>query len=182
VLTSSTFAAKPGDPLHFYFNFVTSDGGTFNDYGWVALVDASTSASELLFTARTWPGFDTVPGYLMPSVAAGVTLTPASTPIVAGGPVWSSLGAWSGYCWDVGCGYTGWIGSSYNISNAGNYYLQFGMINWDDQLYDSGLAIDSVTLNGIPIPGDDTPEPGSLVLLGSGVAGIAGLLRRKLLL
>ena len=35
-LTSVAFAANAGDPLAFYFNFVTSDGAGFADYGWAA--------------------------------------------------------------------------------------------------------------------------------------------------
>lgn len=184
VLQSSTFTAGANDPLKFYFNYVTSDGGTYVDYAWVALVNAGTASQVLLFTARTTPGGNTVPGFGMPGVAPGVTLEPPSTPIIGsypnGGPHWSPLAGSSGACWRDGCGYTGWIGSSYTIGDAGSYYLLFGVTNWNDTAYDSGLAIDSVTVHGNPIPGDDVPEPGTLVLLGTGLFGLAGAIRRKL--
>ena len=37
VLHSNVFAASAGDDLQFYFNFVTSDGAGFADYGWAAI-------------------------------------------------------------------------------------------------------------------------------------------------
>lgn len=43
-----------------------------------------------------------------------------------------------------------------------------------------GLSIDNVTVHGVPIPGE-TPEPGTLIMFGSGILGLAGMLRRKLM-
>ena len=189
LLTTSTFSASVGDPLNFYFNFVTSDGGTFADYAWVNLVNASTLSSLLLFTARTNQSGSAVPGFNMPPVAPGVAINPSVVNVtpgggVQGGPTWSPLGSWSGFCFlgpGKGCGYTGWVGSSYTITATGNYFLTFGVVNWNDEEYDTGLAIDNVTVAGTPIPGQGAvPEPGSMTLLGTGLIGLVGAVRRKL--
>ncbi|MBZ5648413.1 MAG: PEP-CTERM sorting domain-containing protein [Acidobacteriia bacterium] len=182
VLTTSTFSANAGDSLNFYFNYVTSDGAQFADYAWVQLIDTSNPAAALLlFSARTnqVAGGDTVPGFGLPPIAPGVTLVPPSTPIIPGAPFWSPLGPpYNGTCYDVGCGYTGWIQSLYTIPNAGNYQLAFGVTNWIDTAWDSGLAIDGVTVAGQPIPGE-VPEPGTIMLFGTGLFGLAGAIRRK---
>lgn len=100
--------------------------------------------------------------------------------IIGGGPSWTPLGDSSGSCFAPGCGYTGWIHSSFTIATAGNYLLEAGVVNWNDQAYDSGLALDGVTVGGTPItpPTSTVPEPASLLLLGLGGAGLALLARR----
>jgi hypothetical protein len=45
------------------------------------------------------------------------------------------------------------------------------------ELFDSGLAIDGVTVNGQPISGTAAPEPASLLLLGIGTVPL--LLERR---
>jgi len=175
VATSPQFAASAGDNLSFYFNYVTSDGADYADYAWARLLDSSSNQVALLFTARTTTGGDTVPGYSMPAPTA--SLTPSSTPIIAGGPSWSPLGFDSGSCFDVGCGYTGWVEANYTIADAGNYYLEFGVTNWDDTYYDSGMAFAGETIAGVPI--STVPLPGTLILLCSGLAGLLGVSRRN---
>jgi hypothetical protein len=102
--------------------------------------------------------------------------------IKEGGPSWSPLGPSSGSCFDVGCGYTGWVKSSFTISASGDYTLQAGVVNWNDEEYDSGLALDGVTVAGTPItpvtPVSGVPEPASVLLLSLGTAGL--LVRRFL--
>lgn len=173
-LTSNVFSANAGDLLDFYFNYVTSDGAGYADYAWAQLVDASSNV-VILFTARTMPSGSIVPGTGLPPPNA--TLIPPSVPIIPGGPSWSPLDGSSGACWSTGCGYTDWVESQYTIATAGNYTLQFGVTNWADTLYDSGMAFDGITVGGNPIT--PAPEPTSLALLGIGLAGLRATARRR---
>ena len=178
LLTSPVFSANAGDLLNFYFNYVTSDGSGFADYAWAAVQKQATIDFTYLVTARTKPSGSIIPGQGLPGVDG--TLTPTSVPIISGGPEWSPLGGYSGNCYGAGCGYTGWVLSEYNIPTAGDYILAFGTTNWSDGAYDSGLAIDGATIAGKPItPPTGVPEPATLVLLGLGLMGVAGL-RRKI--
>jgi len=175
-LATSLFSATAGDPLSFYFNYTSSDGAGF-DYAWAGLFNSSNTLQALLFTARTTPSGDAVPGFGVPLPVA--TLTPSTVPIQDGLTTWSPLGGSSGDCSD-GCGTTGWVLSTFSITNAGNYYLKVGVVNWNDEIFDSGLALDGVSVAGVPIstPPTTAPEPASLAMLACGLAGV-GFLRRK---
>jgi hypothetical protein len=162
-LATNVFSANAGDSLNFYFDYVTSDGSGFPDYAWAELFDSSKTPVALIFTAQTEPApISIVPGL---SLALPVgTLTPSSVAIQPG-TTWSPLGSSSGLCWASGCGNSGWVNASYTIPTAGSYYLEIGVVNANDQIYDSGLAMDGVIVGGKPIT--TTPEPGTLALLGT---------------
>lgn len=176
---SASFAANVGSVLEFYFNYVTSDGAGFADYAWAGL--RPTSAADLiLFTARTTPTGNTVPGFELPDLAPGVVLDPPSTPIIAGGPVWAQLGGSSGECWRAGCGYTGWIKMTYTIEAAGNYNLLLGVTNWDDTNFQSGLAFAGLTIDSVPIdPPGAVPEPGTWAMMILGFGAVGGAMRSR---
>ena len=112
----------------------------------------------------------------MPAVNPGVTLTPASVPINANATTWSPLGSWTGDCFDVGCGDTGWVNASYTIATGGSYYLEVGVVNWIDTEYDSGLALDGVSVGGVSI-NSTTPEPAAFAMLGAGLLAVVGFAR-----
>jgi hypothetical protein len=177
VLRSAAFSALGGDPLQFSFNYVTSDGSGYADYAWARVLNASDSSQvALLFTARTQPSGSIIPGFGLPSPDA--TVSPNNVPIIGGGPLWSPLNGSSGACWDAGCGYTGWVTSNYSFAGAGSYVLEFGVTNWDDTAYQSGMAFDGITVAGKPIT-PAVPEPETYALMLAGLAVVGALARRR---
>jgi hypothetical protein len=177
--TTSSFVAEAGEILSYYFNYITSDGAGFADYAWAQLQTTTGDAVATLLTARTQPAGSIIPGFDMPDIDA--TLDPASVPIIPGAPVWSPLGQWSGSCFDDGCGYTDWVHSTFEIASAGTYVLVFGVTNWADQLYDSGLAFGGLMIGDTPIdpPVSPVPIPAALPLFLSGLVGMGFLGWRK---
>lgn len=178
--TSAAFAADAGADLNFYFNYITSDGtGSFVDYAYAQLLSAAGDPIAFLFTARTTPTGNTSPGFGLPANAS--TLTPGTTAIQAGLTDWAQLGGSSGNCFSSissGCGQTGWINSNYTITDAGNYTLKFGVTNFGDTIFQSGLAYAGVTVDGDVIDIGAVPEPATWLMMILGFGGIGGLMRR----
>lgn len=153
-LVSNAFTAAAGDKLNFYFNYITSDGSGFADYSFARLLNASdNSQAALLFTAQTKPTGNIIPAQGLPPPNAAIP-TAVINPNASN---WSPLGGDSGKCYGAGCGSTGWVLSSFDIAMAGNYLLEFGVINYTDNNYQSGLAFDGITIDGKPI---DPPSGG----------------------
>lgn len=201
LLRSNIFSASSGEVLKFEFNYVTSDGGSYADYAWARLLNANDlSQAAVIFTARTNTdtAADVIPGFGLPN--PDTTLSPTHVPIIDVGydatinlgPNWSALGSSDGTCYSSGCGYTGWVGASYSMSSSGNYILEFGVTNWDDQAWDSGLAFNTVTIGkGTGLPGDDVeieddsrnvsavPEPETYAMLIAGIGMLGNVVRRR---
>ena len=160
LLQTDVFFAKAGAELQYYFNYVTSDGSGFADYAFSQLTSAE-NGTFTLFSARTKPSGDISPGFGLPLNDA--TLTPPTTQIQSG-TAWSALGASSGTCYAAGCGHTGWVSATYVIQQEGWYSLRFGVSNFGDSAYQSGLAFDGITVDGVSVV---DPVQGCLVTPGN---------------
>lgn len=195
--STAQFTANAGASLDYYFNYVTSDGQNptdpgrtiYEDYTWVQLRNNVGNAVATLLTARTEPSGTIIPGLGLPNIDA--TLTPASVPIISlpggAGPTWSPLGdptasGSSTTCWGPGCGYTGWVHSTFVIPTDGTYQLVFGVTNWIDNVYDSGLAFTGITVGGTTVPGEDlseVPIPAAMPLFLTGLGALGYIGRRR---
>lgn len=176
---SAPFSAAAGDQLEFYFNYVTSDGAGYADYAWARLLRGDGSPLATLFTARTTPNGNTVPGFAMPALDPDVTITPATVTITpnggtAAGPIWSPIDA-RGDCFDVGCGFTGWVHSAYTVQTGGEFLLEFGVTNWSDDIWDSGFAFQGVQIAGTPVPSTPGATQDLPILPGDITPGNPGL-------
>ena len=159
MLKTSTFSANPGAALNFYFDFITSDSGQFADNAWAALYTSDNTFVSEIYNSTTGT-----------SIA-----NPNATTV-------SWLGGDSGTCYGAGCGNTGWQLANYTINSTGSYYLAFGATNSGDTGYNTGLAVDGVTVDGqqlLPVPVSAVPEPASMALFGAGLAGVAWTRRRS---
>jgi hypothetical protein len=200
-IVSGAFNASANDTLTLYFNYVSTDGRGYDDYAWARLVNANTnSTAAWLFTARSTNSANgnVVPGNVLnrqtdnklPDELDAVLNDGKTIGFDVAGTEWSALGDSSGICWDSAntCGPSGWIKSAYNIAGTGSYYLEFGVINWGDEAYDSALAFDFGGLqqrnfsgiNTAPPVTNAVPEPGMFALLAMGLGLInLGTRRRK---
>ncbi|QGZ41830.1 putative secreted protein with PEP-CTERM sorting signal [Pseudoduganella flava] len=174
-LRSYVFAADAGQALTFAFNYVTTDGGDFSDYGWIRLLREDGSQAALLATARTSPGGGAVPGFGMPAGVAA--LSPPSATVEGIVPHWSPLGADASSCYVELCGQTGWIEAAWTVAASGRYRLEFGVVNWVDNSADTGLAFDAIALDGTAPP--PIPEPRAWAMLLAGLGVTAAVARRR---
>lgn len=169
---TQTFTANAGDSLSYNFNFVTSDGGYFADFAYIRLLNAADNSQvAILTTARVSPdGQNVVSGQYMGVTPEGIT-APAS---IQGGATWDELGSDSTSCYaNSGCGNTGWLSSLYSIKTDGNYVLEFGVVNWNDTEYASGLAIGNIAVTPVP-----EPETYAMMLAGLALLGVSA--RRRI--
>lgn len=200
-IISGAFNASASDTLTLYFNYVSTDGRGYDDYAWARLVNANTnSTAAWLFTARSTNSANgnVVPGNVLdrqtdnklPDELDAVLNDGKTIGFDVAGTQWNPLGDSSGICWDSAntCGPSGWIKSAYNIADAGSYFLEFGVINWGDEAYDSALAFDFGGLqqrnfsgiNTTPPVTNAVPEPGMFALMAMGLGLInLGTRRRK---
>lgn len=194
---SGSFSAGAGDTLTLYFNYVSTDGRGYDDYAWARLVSATTQdTAAWLFTARSTNSANgnVVPGNALkrqvdnslPDELDAVLNDGNTINFGVAGTTWAPLEFSSGICWDSAntCGPTGWIKSAYSFASAGTYQLEFGVINWGDEAYDSGLAFDFAGLSGARFGGDSgplapVPEPEIYAMLLAGL-GVLARARRRL--
>jgi hypothetical protein len=197
MLTSTGFAVLAGEVLRLDLNFLTNNGSVgFEDFALVRLLDSSTSSVVATLynaynrTGNAAAGDPAVPctfpgnvGCLAEGISAGVTLTPGTAFMsglatgAIGGPATGTTGGATGVTYGPTnldgdpAGFTGWVTSSY-IPGAGTYKLFFAVTHVGDMTVDTALAIDNIRTEPVP-------EPGSLLLIGFGMAGLAAWRRRK---
>jgi PEP-CTERM motif len=188
---SSAFDAT--GPVDAYFNYITTDGKAFTDFGWARLVnDTTNTTAAWLFAARssTKNTKDVIPG--------GVTTAFKPKTAIEGfadfrfsrldAPTASFLGESSGTCFSSSntCGSTGWLHSTVSVA-SGRYRLEVGVTNVSDGIFDSALAFD---LSGLPVQFQmnalfdraalaPVPEPTSLALMLAGGAAVFAARRRQ---
>jgi PEP-CTERM motif len=167
--------------------------GTINAWGfWPPVTEAN---SFVVSTASTVTAFDlgiwdtAAPTTVDWAISAGNPSFLGGTPVANGSGTFANtyLGS-NGYGYDV---YSSTITGLSVPLTAGTYYLELsngqgGAPFWDEN---DGASTAYYYYNGLGQPtgseaftvyGGATPEPGSLILLGSGVLGLAGMLRRKI--
>jgi hypothetical protein len=170
-MQSDAFSVNVGDSLQFFFNYLTSDGRQFADFAEVRLLDPTGALLYTLITAKTAEsGID---------VSSLSEVTVAGQPYAYGPSGWFQLGSDMNTCYgDALCGATGWLQVDYTFDFAGEFSLEFYVTNASDDLYQSGLAFDDISIKSADIS-SPVPEPASLALLGIGLVGLAALRRRK---
>jgi hypothetical protein len=197
-IQSSTFNASVNDTLRLHFNYISTDGRGYDDYAWARLVNAdSNDTAAWLFTARSTNSANgnVVPGNVLnrqvdnnlPDELDAVLNDGNTVGFDVAGTNWIPLGGSSGICWDDAntCGPTGWVKSEYAFNAAGSYFLEFGVINWGDEAFDTALAFDFSGLeqgnfSGVTlVPQAAVPLPGGFILMSVGVSLMRAMSRRN---
>ncbi len=188
---SPAFTLTAGQSVDAWFNYVSTDGKGFDDYAWARLVHAgSGDTAAWLFTARSTNGSrrNVVPGNALARATNNTVDFDVAEVIVnyadfdfqtrnltIGDPIdWSPLGDSNGTCWRddaEGCGFSDWL-HAVVAPGAGAYRLEVGVVNFGDQIYDSGIAFDFTGLQPVPEPA------GWLSMLG-GAAWLAARRRQR---
>jgi hypothetical protein len=188
-IVSNVFHGNAGEQLDLRFNYISTDGKGFDDYAWARLLNAAdNSLVAWLFTARSSNSStkNIVPG----GVIAKKAFDPSAVIVdyadynfhskTTADPVnWSRLGFSNSTCWKdnaAGCGFTGWLHSQVSFADAGDYRVEFGVVNWGDGAFDSGLAFDFAGLTG---PTAAVPEPATVLLMLLGMGAIGFAVRRR---
>lgn len=196
-IQSGEFNASANDNLTLYFNYVSTDGRGYDDYAWARLVNAGTNdTAAWLFTARSNNSArgNVVPGDVLnrqvdnnlPDELDAVLNDGNRIDFDVSGTNWIPLGDSSGSCWDKAntCGPSGWIKSEYSFTAQGAYFLEFGVINWGDNLFNTALAFDfgglqQSNFSGVTVvPQAPVPLPGGFFLMLAGL-GLMGVTSRK---
>lgn len=75
---------------------------------------------------------------------------------------------------------TGWQLYEYTFAGSGQGWISFGVENSCDLMVGSRLFVDDVKFVAMSGPGTNpVPEPATMILFGTGLAGFAGVARKK---
>ncbi|WP_201493847.1 NF038132 family protein [Rubrivivax sp. A210] len=190
-IRSAAFTANAGDTFTAAFNYITTDGSEFSDYGWARIVNATNfSTVGWLVTVRSGNRNtgSMIPGGVTDEYDPRDTITNFDTfnfveRTAANAPLFSGLGNASGQCYDTvnSCGFTGWLRTTHSFAAAGSYRLEVGVINAIDQQFGSAMVFDFAGLTGTPpLAASPVPEPGTnTMMLFGALASIGVALRRR---